>query len=369
MPKRLVVCCDGTWNTADQSKNGHPCPTNVTRLHRSVASIDARGVAQSTYYHPGVGTSRWEHFSGGAFGVGLSTNVLDAYRYLIANYEPGDDLYFFGFSRGAFTARSIVGLVRNCGILRPDNIDRLKEAYALYRSKEHEPSGETSARFRTAYSHSPDIRFIGVWDTVGALGIPALGPGFLHRLTNRINRRWGFHDTELSSHVRAAFHAVAIDEQRSAFKPTLWQKQSTAAEQIVEQVWFAGVHCNVGGGLSDTSLADLALLWMVQKAQEHGLAFRPDAFSSGLFSVAPDPLRFPDRSRVGFYRLARAWDRPIGMETGKYRGSEQSLADSVQELRDKEPDRYAPRQLVAYLNAGVPRVTQVPRSYSTTAAR
>jgi uncharacterized protein (DUF2235 family) len=118
MPKRLIVCCDGTWNTADQAIAGRPSPTNVTKLALSIASEDSAGVRQRVYYHSGVGTSRWERLRGGAFGVGLSRNVFDAYHFLIDNYESGDGLYLFGFSRGAFTARSLAGLVRNCGILR-----------------------------------------------------------------------------------------------------------------------------------------------------------------------------------------------------------------------------------------------------------
>ena len=118
MAKRLVVCCDGTWNTPDQKIGTVARPTNVTKLALSISSSDAEGTRQCAYYHPGVGTSRWDHIRGGAFGTGLSANVLDAYQFLIDNYEDGDELWFFGFSRGAYTARSVAGLVRNCGILR-----------------------------------------------------------------------------------------------------------------------------------------------------------------------------------------------------------------------------------------------------------
>src|SRR5437868_13270999 len=119
MAKRLIVCCDGTWNLADQ-----PSKTNVTKVALSVLPR-AAGVEQRVSYHSGVGTHRGEHLRGGAFGMGLSSNVMDAYRFLVDTYEPGDMLYLFGFSRGAFTARSLAGLVRNCGILRRDNAGRI----------------------------------------------------------------------------------------------------------------------------------------------------------------------------------------------------------------------------------------------------
>ena len=154
---------------------------------------------------------------------GLSRDVCDTYRFLVQNYEPGDELFFFGFSRGAFTARSTVGLVRNAGILRQEHVDRVSEAYALYRSrtKTNTPRGREATLFRRSYSYEPRIRFIGVWDTVGALGIPLDG----FRLISLLNKRWEFHNTELSTSVDAAYQALAIDEKRGPFKPALWKTQ------------------------------------------------------------------------------------------------------------------------------------------------
>ena len=124
--KRLIVCCDGTWNRADQVVDGVPSPTNVWKLQSALADKDAEGNPQVVCYLEGVGTRRWERIRGGGFGVGLSRNVQQAYRFLFENYEPGDELYFFGFSRGAFTARSTAGLVRNSGILRPEHLEPLR---------------------------------------------------------------------------------------------------------------------------------------------------------------------------------------------------------------------------------------------------
>jgi len=169
------------------------------------------------------------------------------------NFEPDDELFFFGFSRGAYTARSTVGFVRNAGILRLENADRIDEAYALYRDRATHPRDIESQLFRRSFSRETRIRFIGVWDTVGALGIPWSGmPGI-----ELINRRWQFHDTDLSTTVDAAFQALAIDEKRPPFEPAIWSQQPDAVGQRLEQVWFAGVHCDVGGGYPDSTLADM----------------------------------------------------------------------------------------------------------------
>lgn len=365
MPKRLIVCCDGTWNTADQAIAGKPSPTNVTKVALSVAPGDAAGVRQLVYYHDGVGTSRRERFIGGAFGVGLSRNVFDAYRFLIDNYEDGDWLYLFGFSRGAFTARSLAGMIRNCGILRSRDDDRIDQAWALYRSSAEKPDGVSSTLFRRAYSYEPRIHFIGVWDTVGALGVPVLGPPWLRPIVTRLNRRWEFHDTRLSSQVGGAFHALAIDERRAAFAPTLWHQKPGAdrqePRQELKQVWFTGVHCDIGGGYPDTSLSDIALLWMVDRAREYDLEFEAGAFSDNGpmrmtpgesidFKIAPDPMTSPHSSWTKFYRLVKPFNRPIGTAAdscGEPDGREH-LATSAKEHYDGDPG-YRPPELVSYL--------------------
>lgn len=373
MSKRLIVCCDGTWNTADQAMAGRPCPTNVTKLALSIAPEDSAGVRQCVYYHPGVGTSPWERLRGGAFGLGLSRNVFDAYHFLIDNYEDGDQLYFFGFSRGAFSARSLGGLVRNCGILRGKNADRIDEAWALYRSSADKPSGVASTLFRRAYSHDPPVHFIGVWDTVGALGVPTLGPRWLKPVSKRLNHRSEFHDTKLSTRVHGAFHALAIDERRAAFEPTLWHKQPGAAGQELKQVWFTGVHCDIGGGYPDTSLSDIALLWMANRAQEYGLQFLPGAFSpvgptemtpgeSIDFSVAPHPMTRPHSSWTKFFRLIKPLDRPIGKAANEhgYLDGFEYLATTAKQYYDAEPS-YRPPGLITYLaDSAHVRVEQVP---------
>lgn len=320
--KRLIVCSDGTWSTQDQR-----CPTNVVKLHRALAEVGADGAPQLSCYVQGVGTSTWQRLAGGAFGWGLSQNVKQGYRFLVEHFEPGDELYFFGFSRGAYTARSLAGLVRNAGVLRAEHAGKVDDAYSLYRDRDKHPRGEEAARFRAAHSHESRVRCIGVWDTVGSLGIPLTG---LH-LFKLVNRPWQFHDTDLSSHVDAAYHAMAIDERRGPFSPTLWSKQPPSGRQEVEQVWFSGVHSDVGGGYPDDDLADIALLWMVERARRCGLAVQdpPDT----------DP-RIDGRMHDSYTDLY-VLTQPSERQLGEVDPTHEYAASSAVARQDRDPS-YAP---------------------------
>jgi uncharacterized protein (DUF2235 family) len=331
MTKRIVICCDGTWNTVQQ-----PATTNVVKIAQAVAKRDD----QLVFYHEGVGTRPHERLLGGAFGFGLSRTVLAAYRFLVEHYEQGDELFFFGFSRGAYTARSTVGFVRNCGILRRDEIDRIDEAYRLYRDRDPSthPARSRSTEFRQAYACEDvtPIRFIGVWDTVGALGIPLSGL----RLVNFINRRWQFHDTMLTRSVAAAFQALAIDEKRGPFRPAVWVPDD-AGHQEREQVWFAGCHSDVGGGFPDPTLAHITVLWMVERARRCGLVFEPHAFAPLGPDAALDPLH---DSRTFFYKLVRPFVRQLGVTDEAH---EYVSFKTVE--RTKLDPSYAPQNLLDYL--------------------
>jgi uncharacterized protein (DUF2235 family) len=361
--KRLVVCCDGTWNRPDHIDQGVAAPTNVAKLALALAERDGDGNAQLLHYQAGVGTRRWERLLGGGLGVGLSRNVQECYRFLVDNYEPGDKLYLFGFSRGAFTARSTVGLVRNAGILRTEHRDRIKEAYGLYRrpDKDSRPTGIAAELFRRSYSHSEVyVDFVGVWDTVGALGIPI--DGFRPPLLTKL---WTFHDTRLSRYVLHAYHAIAIDERRRPFRPTLWEKQDDAEDQTLEQVWFAGVHCDVGGGYRDPALSEIPLLWMAAKAHACGLALKPDHLvekqagfdpddrRAGL-QLAPDPTGELHDSYTRFYRALPAYDRRLAGENGaEVDGG--ALASSA-EARHETDAGYRPPAVAEWLAASQPVV-------------
>ena len=331
--KRLVICCDGTWNYADQSRGEHATPTNVTQVFRAVDDQDAAGVEQVPYYQPGVGTERFQRLIGGAGGYGLSRHVRDTYAFVVDEFSPGtgpedppDELFFFGFSRGAYTARSAVGLIRRCGILRPEHRHRVKEAYGLYRCATDEAGQEAARVFREKYSRETPVTFLGVWDTVGSLGIPLSGTRFL----NVVNRRYRFHNVELSSMVQAAYQALAIDERRGPFEPAIWTQSAAAREsgQVLSQVWFAGVHSDVGGGYPDDRLSSLAQRWMVANAARHGLAL------SNLPDVDPDydtAIRGTlHTSRTGFYKIIKPHHRQLGMTDPEH---EAAASTAVMRLR------------------------------------
>jgi uncharacterized protein (DUF2235 family) len=334
--KNLVVCCDGTWSTPDHVDRGRVSPTNVVKTALAVAARRSDGTLQLIHYHSGVGTGRFDHLRGGAFGFGLSANILEAYRFVARHFEPGDALFLFGFSRGAYTARSLAGLIRTCGILRRLSRERLDEAYALYRRRDDtsHPRGVEASLFRRMHSHETRIRCIGVWDTVGALGIP--GGGF-----RWLNRRWTFHDVDLSSTVDNAFQALAIDEERSVFVPALWRRQPGTAGQRLEQVWFAGAHSNVGGGYADAGLSDLAFLWMKQRAEECGLEFDETAVRNATHPDLRGELR---DSSVGVARFLPRRRRPIGAAPD---GNE-SVHDSVL-ARIDSVGGYRPENVLAFL--------------------
>jgi len=212
--------------------------------------------------------------SGGAFGAGLSANVIRAYDFLVQTYEPGDSLHFFGFSRGAYTVRSLAGLLGNSGLLRRGASASVDDAFALYRerSTKSTPNSVRARVFRQMHAHEVEVDFIGVWDTVGTLGVPLLG----YRIWQWLGYAWEFHDMNLGSHIRNAYQALAIHEQRSKFRPALWQKK-TGAGQNLKQLWFCGGHADVGGGYREKGLSDLSLQWMIVSAQspgQGGLAFR-----------------------------------------------------------------------------------------------
>ena len=307
--KRIVICCDGTWNRPDQVHDGAVCASNVTKIARCIPPVDSSGIQQLVFYDKGVGTGKFDRLCGGAFGWGLKRKIFDAYSFLVVNYTPGDELFFFGFSRGAYTVRSTFGLIRNGGILKPAFAHKFPDAYALYRRRDDasHPDAVESELFRRSYSYEPRAKFIGVWDTVGALGLPV--GGFLQF----INKGWSFHDMTLSSWVDNAFQALAIDEHRKPFRPSIWESSKNATGQVLEQVWFAGVHSNIGGSYPKAGMSDITLLWMMAKAISCGLAIDRNCMDS-INQPKPDPLGKIYNSQTVWYKLAGLGDylRPIG---------------------------------------------------------
>jgi uncharacterized protein (DUF2235 family) len=332
--KRLIICCDGTWNTPDQRAGEKDCPTNVVKIARAVRARSDTGTHQIVYYSRGVGTRPGiDRFTGGAFGHGLATNVQDAYRFIVDNYADGDEIFLFGFSRGAYTARSVVGFIRNSGVLRRDTRHLFREAYELYRRDDLHPDDDEARKFRADHSHEVRIKFLGVWDTVGALGIPVRSLNWLTR------KKYEFHDVQLSRIVDHACHAVAIDEKRSQFKPALWETTPEDAHRV-EQTWFAGVHSNVGGGYPDAGLSDIALKWMLERAQAHGLQVDAEYVQENLL---PDIEGTLENSFKGMYRLSRPYQRPIPASA--------LLHETVHRRHTRESPSYAPPNLLAYLQS------------------
>jgi uncharacterized protein (DUF2235 family) len=306
-PRKLIVCCDGTWNSRDAPH----AVTNVAKMARALRPFDDSGISQLIYYHPGVGTGdRVDQFLGGAFGVGLSGNVQSEYAFLADNFNYGDQIFLFGFSRGAYTVRSLAGLIGLLGLMQKVDMDYFPQVYKIYMSREYRdvlvrgqdlaaakdalrklfPEGEANGKNAELLqtvdnSRRTAIHFIGVWDTVGSLGVP-YGP-----LSRIAASRYNFHDTDLSEAVNYAYQALAIDERRGAFPPTLWTRkegrgalpEEQAHKQVLEQVWFAGCHSNIGGGYEDCGLSDISFLWMVSKAAAAALddGGRPLAFDEG----------------------------------------------------------------------------------------
>lgn len=315
--RNLIICCDGTWNSRQPDPQLGGQPTNVVRLHAALAPESEQETPQLRYYHTGVGTegNLVQRAWGGLTGAGLDRNIMSAYRWLATNYLPGDRIFLFGFSRGAYTVRSLGGMLSKCGLLNLTGLGS-KEVWRRVERAYHE--GYRGGRNWTQWSsgwkyHGPNagknpipIHFLGVWDTVGSLGIPAeLGALGLLQSANRRQ----FHDTTLGNGVTHARHAVSIDEARSTFVPTLWTK--VAPERDVKQLWFPGVHADIGGGYADRSLADITLEWMLNEAKACGLGVRDSAWGQ----LNPDPLGRINDSYTGVFRALKNRPRAVPLLT------------------------------------------------------
>jgi uncharacterized protein (DUF2235 family) len=344
MTKTIILLSDGTGNAA-----GKVWRTNVWRIFQA---LELRGSEQIAIYDDGVGTSSFKPLAilGGVFGWGLKRNVLNLYKFLCRNYQPGDKIYAFGFSRGAFTIRVVVGLVLNQGLVEFANEDELdKKARAAYRAYGHDkyPVWNLQYPFRLAWfwldkrfyksCERPinSIEFVGVWDTVAAYGLP------IDEMTRGVNEwLWPLElpNKDFNTKIRKARHALAIDDERATFHPVLWNEncsntvpsgtsRPTSEEQLL-QVWFVGVHSNVGGGYPDDSLANISLAWMMSEAKQAGLIFKdlPDA--------EPDALLSTDSAKD---KDGRLYDSRSGLG-GYYRYSPRKISD----FYDAMPDTLGP---------------------------
>ena len=320
--KRLVICADGTWNDPEDKY-----PTNVLRVARAIRPEDDDGVQQVVFYDWGIG-SYYAKVRGGVSGLGLMKNVQDCYRFIVHNYDAGDDIFLFGFSRGAYTVRALGGFLNKCGILQRGNAEMIPDAFAFYKKNSIKPGSEEAQAWRREHSvrsgsgYRGIVRFVGVWDTVGALGIPT-------RVLAFVDQNDLFYDVEIGTNVKAARHAVAIDEKREDFEPTLWSAKEAVS---MKQVWFAGVHGDVGGGCKPREgklLSDIPLAWMAREAEEHGLSFEPHLRQS----LLEDHTAGAHRSYKRFYKLLGAKVREIPEDSAVH-----SSVRSRYEGQKKQPE-------------------------------
>jgi uncharacterized protein (DUF2235 family) len=319
MPKNIVLCSDGTGNRDIKGRG-----TNVFKLfeavdlneHRTNPELDT----QLAFYDDGVGTggSLFRRIGGEAAGLGLRENVKELYRELSRVYDAGDSIFLFGFSRGAFTVRTLAGMIGACGVLKGEKFETARslrsavdDAYNAYRAKYSAPltnafgkilrwpgREELIERFeRHPATRRVQIAFIGVWDTVDAVGMPFASADFINHYVYQF--KFGTH--QLGNHVMRAAHALAIDDQRRAFEPVLW----TGKDPRIAQVWFAGVHSNVGGGYPKQGMSLVALDWMLGHAEDCGLRLQPIDRELFRGHACVDDLLYDSRSGAGlFYRWA-----------------------------------------------------------------
>ena len=343
--KRIVICADGTWNQSDQidKASGKRRPTNVTKIARAVQSKGADGVHQIVYYHSGVGTGGpLDQFTGGAFGKGIESNIRAIYRFILYNHVPGDELFLFGFSRGAFTVRTLAGFMHRYGLVRKRDDYYVPEMYQCYEKNIAQHTPDWNRIFLNEQGNSriqrtrdcPPIKFIGVWDTVGSLG----APGLLGQLFN--SERYQYHDVALNPSIEHAVHAVALDERRKPFAPSLWRKPE-GWKGTLEQAWFAGVHSNVGGGLKPDGLANVALQWIAGHGQRHGLTLDLDYLR--FFEPHFDSTLHESMSLM--YRVMGPLQRPVGADPAQH----ETVHRSVLQRREKADCGYAPANLDSYV--------------------
>ncbi|MCX4028587.1 DUF2235 domain-containing protein [Endozoicomonas sp. SM1973] len=268
MSKNIVLCFDGTWNRPDDPDDETSQETNVRLFYKQLINKSQPKTTsdqQLAFYDEGVGCHWYDRIRGGISGFGLTKNILEGYYHLCHSFQKGDRVALIGFSRGAFTARSLAGLIYSCGLIPTVTLSEhtIEEAWEVYKEAEKPERNAYKARHISC-----PIEMIGVWDTVGSLGIPI---GLLKKISDKLVQ---FHDTRLNPEVKAAYHALAIDEQRSTFEPTLWEDTSQSPNQTVEQVWFAGVHADIGGGYVKRHHSNVSLAWMISKAKQHQLQFK-----------------------------------------------------------------------------------------------
>ena len=349
--KRIAVLIDGTWN-----KEGSGADTNVAKLDSArkiqafIKATAADGTLQHVHYHDGVGTEGdlIQKLLGGFIGLGLKKIIQDVYEFIVADYAAGDELYIVGFSRGAYAARALAGLIGASGIQRKLDANVFEVAWQHYRvapavRKQPQTAGSSDRKTLADYNmlatkqsfyDTRTITCVGVWDTVGSYGIPA-GIGLAALARYFTLAMLGFHDTSFGDHVKVGLHAIAVDERRRPFVPTFWTiLKGEEPKGHVEQTWFAGAHSNVGGGYSDSGLSDEALIWMIARVQAlTGLEFDVQAVKSNtkpnIGGVVVDSAQgWPIDHMFPHYRAILS---PIAIHHGYFSNSEDPTEEHINE--------------------------------------
>jgi uncharacterized protein (DUF2235 family) len=336
LAKNIVLCLDGTANQLEAKGN-----TNVVRLYELLDVSDRK--RQVAFYDPGVGTfgakgavtplARWfTRVLGLAFGYGLRTNLAEAYTYLMQTYEPGDRVYVFGFSRGAYTARALCGMVHRAGLLRPgaeNLVPYAVNAYARSRRRWRQEDWEQIDRFAEVFSVEADgsrslpIHFVGLWDTVKAAGLL------------RWSLKWPY--TRQLVNAAAVRHAVSIDERRRPYREYL--VHPTEGGPDLREVWFAGVHSDVGGSFDDDRrLGDITLKWMVEHAGEAGLILDTASQAELMASITDDHAAGTIHRMGWVWALLTLRRRPITPDDALVHASVRRRMGEMPGYRPRLPD-------------------------------
>lgn len=334
--RKIAIFCDGTSNSPDQDDEGEPAATNIHRMYAALVKNEQ----QIGWYDPGVGTDAssevqratrlgayanalgltlpravidgWRKVRIGieaATGLGIGENITQAYAAIAKHYRPGDAIYLFGFSRGAYTARCVAGMIARCGLLRAENAALAPAVYTLYRTRKDSQSHIPIAR-DLIHKAMPPIRMLGVFDTVGSLGVPLWGWWFNFRrlFTNEVL------GTSPAAICENIFHALAMDERRAQFFPTLFDIPTVPvkvgmAEQRIEQVWFRGAHADIGGGYARSGLSDIALEWMYGHAYNCGLVFDAELMARPGKGKKPLEVMHDEMERRPGWAMLGSWPR------------------------------------------------------------
>ncbi len=285
MPKNIIVFSDGTGQEGGIDNN-----TNVYKLFNMV---EDRTENQITFYDRGLGTGL-RKITGNISGMGISKNIYECYQFIFDNYIAGDNIFLFGFSRGATTVRSLSGFIHLFGILPKSRPELIKQAYKIYRISDSRKRKKIADDFVARHHNQwTKIKFLGVWDTVAALGLPFKRFGFLVDWFPFFRHK--FHNLVLSESVVHARQALAIDDERRTFHPKIWERE-IKDYQTMKQVWFSGMHTDVGGGYLEQELSDIPLLWMLDEAITAGLRI----YQKHTVKINPDADGFMHDSRKGF---------------------------------------------------------------------